>query len=325
MKTSEAASTWNSRAAQQAHVAYLQFPEPVVTRIHGNRLDFETPDTAQLYASLEDRINSLLGEEHNWIASAADIASIIYHDGLPRLNWAGFYFMEGQELVLGPFQGRPACVRLPLDEGVCGKAASSGRLVNIRDVRDFPGHIDCDPKSRSELAVPLVEAGRVVGVLDLDSPRIGRFTAEDEEGCVALAAFLTTRLRTYGNVFQIRRGIDESNNPGYTLEGRADRQTAADLPPGIMPDAKHDLNKLADSLGLTFEEAAARLTAATPGRKVSKNDPLSRARRIVRSYQRQRAKNPDYQPSREVLDAFSIINKDNYRRSQERKKTKLAM
>ncbi len=110
--------------------------------------------------------------------------------GLERLNWAGFYFRKGEELVLGPFQGRPACVRIPLGKGVCGTAAASGEAIIVPDVHEFPGHIACDAASVSELVVPLVKNGRVIGVLDLDSPVAARFDEADRDGCATLARLL---------------------------------------------------------------------------------------------------------------------------------------
>ena len=120
------------------------------------------------------------------IANAANLAALVYH-ALPQLNWVGFYFFDGTELVVGPFQGLPACVRIPLDRGVCGKAASSRQTQRIEDVHAFPGHIACDAASRSELVVPLVHRGELVGVFDLDSPEPGRFDVEDQEGLEAIA------------------------------------------------------------------------------------------------------------------------------------------
>src|SRR5207247_10058929 len=108
----------------------------------------------------------------------------------PELNWAGFYFARGKELVLGPFQGKPACVRIPWGEGVCGTAAARGEAIIVPDVEAFPGHIACDAASRSELVVPLVREDRVVGVLDLDSPALGRFGDDDRAGCEQLVALL---------------------------------------------------------------------------------------------------------------------------------------
>ena len=120
------------------------------------------------------------------------MVALIYH-GLPDLNWAGFYFTKGRGLVLGPFQGQPACVRIPWGIGVCGTAASRGETVLVPDVHDFPGHIACDPVSQSELVVPLVEDGRVTGVLDLDSPRRARFDEADRLGCERLVAVFLGR------------------------------------------------------------------------------------------------------------------------------------
>jgi GAF domain-containing protein len=136
---------------------------------------------AQLYRDLAAQLASLIEDETDRVANAANMAALIYH-GLPDLNWAGFYFAQGGELVLGPFQGQPACVRIPWGNGVCGAAASRGETVLVPDVHAFPGHIACDPVSQSELVVPLIEDGRVIGVLDLDSPKLARFDAEDQAG-----------------------------------------------------------------------------------------------------------------------------------------------
>ena len=145
-----------------------------------------------LYHELAEQLRGLLAGETDRTANAANMAALIYH-GLPDINWAGFYFRRGQELVLGPFQGKPACVRIPLGKGVCGVAASRAATVLVRDVHDFPGHIACDPNSRSELVVPLLPvlagmAGEVLGVLDLDSPLLARFDAMDQAGCEQLVA-----------------------------------------------------------------------------------------------------------------------------------------
>ncbi|HVH79475.1 MAG TPA: GAF domain-containing protein [Stellaceae bacterium] len=146
-------------------------------------------DKPQLYRDLGRQLQSLIAGEPDRIANAANMAALIYH-GLPDLNWAGFYFTQSQELVLGPFQGQPACVRIPWGTGVCGTAAARGETVLVPDVHKFPGHIACDPVSQSELVVPLIERGRVTGVLDLDSPRLARFDEEDCAGCEALVAIL---------------------------------------------------------------------------------------------------------------------------------------
>jgi len=156
-----------------------------------------------LYQTLAEELDALLRGETDPIANAANAAAAIYHS-LAELNWAGFYFLRGRELVLGPFQGKPACVRIPLGKGVCGTAAAVRRSVLVPDVLAFPGHIACDAASRSELVVPLLtEAGSsaaglteagVLGVLDLDSPLPGRFDAADQAGCEAIAAMLVRHL-----------------------------------------------------------------------------------------------------------------------------------
>src|SRR6516165_5121759 len=146
-----------------------------------------TADKSQLYRELAEQLGALLAGEPDRIANAANMAALLYH-GLPNLNWAGFYFRHGGELVLGPFQGKPACVRIPLGKGVCGTAAAKAATVLVPDVHQFPGHIACDPVSRSELVVPLIEAREVSGVLDLDSPLLGRFDEIDQAGCEQLVA-----------------------------------------------------------------------------------------------------------------------------------------
>jgi GAF domain-containing protein len=146
-----------------------------------------TAGKAELYRDLARQLAALLAGETDRIANAANMAALIYH-GLSDLNWAGFYFRRGAELVLGPFQGRPACVRIPIGTGVCGTAAARAATVLVPDVDDFPGHIACDTASRSELVVPLLEGGRASGVFDLDSPLPGRFDETDREGCERLVA-----------------------------------------------------------------------------------------------------------------------------------------
>jgi L-methionine (R)-S-oxide reductase len=147
-----------------------------------------------LYRELAGQLAALLAGEADRIANAANMAALIYH-GLPDLNWAGFYFRRGAELVLGPFQGKPACVRIAIGRGVCGTAAARAATVVVPDVHDFPGHIACDPVSRSELVVPLIEAGEVSGVLDLDSPLPARFDEGDQEGCERLVALFVDHHR----------------------------------------------------------------------------------------------------------------------------------
>ena len=149
----------------------------------------EAADKSTLYADLASALEGLTAGEPDAIANMANAAALIW-ESLPGLNWAGFYRNVGGELVLGPFQGRPACIRIPFGQGVCGAAAASLDVQRVEDVHAFPGHIACDAASASELVVPIVKDGRLVAVLDLDSPTRARFTQEDEDGCVKLAAIL---------------------------------------------------------------------------------------------------------------------------------------
>ena len=144
-------------------------------------------DKAAQYAQLLEQAQGLLHGEHDRIANAANLSALVYH-ALPALNWTGFYFYDGTELVVGPFQGLPACVRIPLDKGVCGAAASNRQTQRVPDVHAFPGHIACDSASRSELVVPLVLDGELLGVFDLDSPEPERFDVDDQHGLEAIAA-----------------------------------------------------------------------------------------------------------------------------------------
>lgn len=153
-----------------------------------------TAGKPELYRDLAAQLAALLAGEIDLVANAANMAALVYH-GLPDLSWAGFYFRRSGELVLGPFQGKPACVRIPLGKGVCGTAAARGASVLVPDVHDFPGHIVCDPVSRSELVVPLLERGKVTGVLDLDSPLPARFDEADREGCEQLVALFVDHHR----------------------------------------------------------------------------------------------------------------------------------
>ena len=146
------------------------------------------------YAQLLEQARALMHGEVDRIANAANLSALVY-SALPDLNWAGFYFFDGRELVVGPFQGLPACVRIPLDKGVCGAAARTGQTQRVEDVDAFPGHIACDSASRSELVVPLYRGDALVGVLDLDSPRVGRFDADDQAGIEAIAAAYVAALK----------------------------------------------------------------------------------------------------------------------------------
>jgi GAF domain-containing protein len=148
----------------------------------------------ELYADLASQLEGLLAGETDLIANTANMAAVIYH-GLPDLNWAGFYLMRDGELVLGPFQGKPACIRIPVGKGVCGAAAQTLTSQVVPDVHAFPGHIACDAASRSELVVPLLAGGRVLGVLDLDSPHPDRFDDQDREGCEKLVSILLRHIR----------------------------------------------------------------------------------------------------------------------------------
>ena len=140
----------------------------------------------ELYDELSRQTRGLLEGERDPIANAANLAALIWHS-LPDLNWAGFYFLKGRELVLGPFQGRLACVRIALGSGVCGTAAAGAKTIVVPDVHAFAGHIACDTQSNSELVAPLIKNGRVLGVLDLDSPLLARFDADDAAGIETLA------------------------------------------------------------------------------------------------------------------------------------------
>jgi GAF domain-containing protein len=144
---------------------------------------------AEVYALLAAQARALFEGERDATANAANLASLVFHT-LPDLNWAGFYWLKGGELVLGPFQGKPACVRIALGRGVCGTAAASRSTVVVPDVHAFPGHIACDSASRSELVVPVHFQGEVIGVLDLDSPSPARFDEQDARGLEAVVQAL---------------------------------------------------------------------------------------------------------------------------------------
>lgn len=146
------------------------------------------------YAQLLEQARGLMHGERDRVANAANLSALVFH-ALPQLNWVGFYFYDGAELVVGPFQGLPACIRIPLDKGVCGAAASSRQTQRVADVHAFPGHIACDSASRSELVVPLLDGARLVGVFDLDSPVPDRFDADDQRGLEAIAAAFVESLR----------------------------------------------------------------------------------------------------------------------------------
>jgi GAF domain-containing protein len=165
------------RGAAQISCAMIEFQRP----------DFTNKSAA--YAALEKQLRALLEGEKDFVANCANTAAVLWHS-LPDLNWAGVYRLVGNELVLGPFQGKPACVRLALGKGVCGTAAATRETVVVPNVHEFPGHIACDAASNSEIVVPLVKDGQVRGVLDLDSPKLNRFDAVDRAGLEELAKAL---------------------------------------------------------------------------------------------------------------------------------------
>lgn len=144
---------------------------------------------AQQYAQFGQQLVALIGEERDFVANMANMSALIFHQ-LGDLNWAGFYLMKDGELVLGPFQGKPACIRIAVGRGVCGTAAATRQTQVVPDVHAFPGHIACDADSRSEIVVPLIKDGVLIGVLDLDSPRPGRFDEADRAGLEAAAGLL---------------------------------------------------------------------------------------------------------------------------------------
>ena len=148
------------------------------SRNHGSK--------AELYKELLEQANALFEGEHDFVANAANLSALLFHS-LEYLNWAGFYLLKDDGLVLGPFQGKPACVRIAIGKGVCGTAARERKTIIVPDVNKFPGHIACDSASKSEIVVPLVRFGKIIGVLDLDSPNLERFDQEDARGLEALA------------------------------------------------------------------------------------------------------------------------------------------
>lgn len=154
--------------------------------------DFRDKDAG--YAQLARALEALLHGEQDAVANAANMSALIF-DALPELNWAGFYFLKDGELVVGPFQGKPACVRIPLGKGVCGTAAAQRTTLVVPDVHAFPGHIACDSASASEIVVPLIDGTDLIGVLDLDSPRPARFDEHDRRGLERLARIYVASLR----------------------------------------------------------------------------------------------------------------------------------
>jgi L-methionine (R)-S-oxide reductase len=159
----------------------------------------EATSKTELYSNLQSQLRSLLDGERDFIANAANLSALLYHS-LPDLNWAGFYLYKGDELVLGPFQGKPACVRIALGNGVCGTAAAQRQTILVDNVHEFPGHIACDSASNSEIVVPLIKHERLLGVLDLDSPSIARFDDQDAEGLNELAQIFVDAISLESNL-----------------------------------------------------------------------------------------------------------------------------
>jgi len=160
--------------------------------MHESSFDRSAPKP-ELYASLAQSLEALIGDEPDALANLANAAALIW-EALPGINWAGFYLLRGSELVLGPFQGRPACVRIAMGKGVCGTAAAKRETLVVPDVNAFPGHIACDAASRSEIVVPLVANGKLAGVLDVDAPKENRFDEEDRSGLQSVARILISRV-----------------------------------------------------------------------------------------------------------------------------------
>ncbi len=231
-----------------------------------------TAAKSELYRDLAAQLAALLEGESERVANAANMAALIYHR-LPDLNWAGFYFRRGDELVLGPFQGRPACLRIKIGEGVCGAAAVRGAAVLVPDVHDFPGHIACDPASRSELVVPLIEGGEVAGVLDLDSPVLARFDEADREGCETLAALFVGHHRQSPADIGYPEDVDPESGCRLPLPRRED----------LDEDGQRAYDRLADPAGGTLRGLRG------PGGIQLHSPELSRRSRPVNHYLRYEA------------------------------------
>lgn len=156
--------------------------------------DLSKLSTPELYQQLATQISALIQDETDPVANMANCAAVLFHS-IPRLNWVGFYLLKGGELVLGPFQGRPACVRIPFGRGVVGTAAEKRTTIRVANVNEYPGHIACDSASKSEIVIPLVsDDSHILGVLDVDSPELARFDAQDEEGLGAIGKIIAAKL-----------------------------------------------------------------------------------------------------------------------------------
>jgi GAF domain-containing protein len=151
--------------------------------------DSQTQDKPMFYIDLAQSLRNLLGEERDPIANMANMASLLYFS-LPSINWSGFYLFDGQELVLGPFHGKPACVRIQMGKGVCGTSAINREALMIENVHEFPGHIACDADSKSEIVIPMIKDDTIIGVLDIDSPIYARFNDDDKNGLQQLIEIL---------------------------------------------------------------------------------------------------------------------------------------
>jgi len=185
--------TTGRRAGRRAYNQSIRFP-PVQLHSMFTATPIAADAKPQFYVELAAQLRALLDGEHDRIANAANFSALVWQ-ALPNINWAGFYFYDGAELVLGPFQGKPACVRIALDRGVCGAAARERRTQVVADVDAFPGHIACDAASRAEIVVPLVQDGQLLGVWDVDSPEPGRFDEADRVGMEALCGMYLDSLR----------------------------------------------------------------------------------------------------------------------------------
>lgn len=146
----------------------------------------------RFYGEVLAKLDALIGDERDWVANLANAAALLYQE-LDRINWVGFYILKGDELVLGPFQGKPACIRIGMGKGVCGQTALHRRAHVVPDVHKFPGHIACDPVSQSEVVVPIEKGKKLIGVLDVDSPELARFTEADADGLSRIAELLAQR------------------------------------------------------------------------------------------------------------------------------------
>ena len=231
-----------------------------------------TDAKSQLYRDLRAQLAALLEGEDDRTANAANTAALIYH-GLPDLNWAGFYFRKGDALVLGPFQGRPACLRIAIGEGVCGAAADRGLSVVVADVHEFPGHIACDPASRSELVVPLIQDGEVLGVLDLDSPLPARFDEADREGCERLVGVFLDHHRQSPVAAGYPADVDPQSGCRLPLPRRED----------LDADGQRAYDRLADPAGGTLRGLRG------PGGVQLHSPELSRRSRPLNHYLRHEA------------------------------------